>query len=108
MARQLEEAERLKKNKGKKPPKGQEEPEINPLEYKYLTKDLLIEMINSRLLEEDCNAGAIFDSLESPNWPSLKFALECLCEALPTQNLQVLLFNFAREQVDGQEASSGE
>lgn len=54
-------------------------------------------MIQQRIQEEDCNAGAIFDCLESPNWPNLKFALDCLCEAIPKQNIQVLLFQFVRE-----------
>ena len=44
----------------------EEEPEIVLAEFKYLTKDILIEMIKERLREEDCNAGAIFDNLESP------------------------------------------
>jgi hypothetical protein len=82
LAKLLEEQEKAKKTK-KKPPKGQEEPEINPLEFKYLTRELLKEMIEERIKEEDCNAGAIFDCLESQSqWPNLKFALECLCEAI--------------------------
>jgi len=50
-------------------------------------------MIQSRTKEEDCNAGVVFDNLEAPHWPGLKFALDSICEALPTQNVQVLLFN---------------
>lgn len=93
LAKALEEQEKAKKAKGKKPPpKGQEEPEINQAEYKFLTKELLVQMIQARVREEDCNAGVLFDCLESPHWPTLRFALEAICEALPTQNVQVLLF----------------
>ena len=65
-----------------------------------MTRELLIEMIQERLLEEDCNAGTIFDNLESPQWPNLKFALECICEAIPKQNIQVLLFQYMKEYLD--------
>lgn len=57
-------------------------------------------MISQRVKEEDCNAGVIFDNLESPYWPNLKLALEAICDALPTQNVQVLLLQFAKEQVE--------
>lgn len=40
-----------------------------------MTKDILVEMIRERLKEEDCNAGAVFDNLESHQWLDLKFAL---------------------------------
>lgn len=49
-------------------------------------------MIAERVKEEDCNAGAIFDCLESPLWPNLKFALESICEAITISNIQVVLF----------------
>jgi hypothetical protein len=49
-------------------------------------------MIAERVKEEDCNAGAIFDCLESPYWPNLKFALESVCDAITTSNIQVVLF----------------
>lgn len=95
LAKALEEQEKAKKAKGKKPPpKGQEEPEVNPADYKQLSKEILMEMIAQRVHEEDCNAGVIFDNLESPLWPNLKFVLEAICEALPTQNVQILLFQF--------------
>jgi adenylate kinase family enzyme len=93
LAKALEEQEKNKKAKGKKPPpKGQEEPEVNPADYKYLSKELVLEMIQARVREEDCNAGVVFDNLEAPQWPNLKFALEAICDALPTQNIQILLF----------------
>lgn len=40
-------------------------------------------MLKERLAQEDCNAGAIFDCLESPLWPDTKFALELVAEAAP-------------------------
>lgn len=38
-------------------------------------------MVRIRLLEEDCNAGAIFDNLKCQYWPDEKFAIELICEA---------------------------
>lgn len=57
---------------------------MNPADYKYLSKEIVQEMIQARVREEDCNAGVVFDNLEAPQWPNLKFALEAICEALPT------------------------
>lgn len=85
LAKALEEQEKNKKAKGKKPPpKGQEEPEVNPADYKYLSKEIVQEMIQARVREEDCNAGVVFDNLEAPQWPNLKFALEAICDAIPS------------------------
>jgi len=75
----LEDQEKKKKKKKSK----EEEPEIIQAEFKYLPKQILLEMIHERLKEEDCNAGAIFDCLESPYWPNVKFALEAICDAVP-------------------------
>jgi hypothetical protein len=109
LARALDEQDKAKKAKGKKPPpKGQEEPEVNPADYKYLTKELLSEMIQQRVKEEDCNAGVVFDNLEGAQWPNLKFALEAICDALPTQNVQMLLFQFAKEPVEADPADDQE
>jgi septal ring factor EnvC (AmiA/AmiB activator) len=64
-------AEQEKRKKAKK--KGKEdEPELNPAEYEYLSKDILMRMLKERLAQEDCNAGAIFDCLESKYWPDSK------------------------------------
>ena len=93
----LEEQEKAKKAKKKPPPgKGQEEPEINPNDYKYLSKEILEEMIQARVHEEDCNAGVIFDNLEASQWQSPKDIIRAICTALPTQNMQFLIFNFPK------------
>ena len=76
-------AEQEKKKKQKKK-KGEEEPEIVRATYKYLPRDLLLKMLRKRLVEEDCNAGVIFDSLTSENWPNEKYAIELICDAVPT------------------------
>ena len=81
LTKALEEQEKKKKAKKKNAP---EEPEVDPKEYKYLPKELLIEMLKQRLETEDCNAGVIFDNLESEYWPDLKFALELICDTVPT------------------------
>jgi adenylate kinase family enzyme len=97
----LEEAE--KKKKGKKLKKGEEEPEINHAEFKYLTKPVLIEMIQERLKEEDCNAGAIFDNLESHHYPNTKFVIDAICEAMPKQNIQMVVFQIQKEEISSHE-----
>jgi len=75
-------AEQEKRKKAKKKGKD-EEPEVNPDEFKFLSKDILSRMLKERLAQEDCNAGAIFDCLESEYWPDAKFAVELICEAVP-------------------------
>jgi hypothetical protein len=42
-------AELEKQKKAKKPKKGEEEIKINPAEYKYLPKELVVSMIQKRL-----------------------------------------------------------
>jgi adenylate kinase family enzyme len=91
-------AEQEKKKKQKKK-KGEEDDVFNPDEYKYIEKDLLIEMLKERLQQEDCNAGAIFDDLHCENWPDEKFAIEFITEANPLNNVQVIMFKFQKEQV---------
>jgi hypothetical protein len=41
-------------------------------------------MIQQRAREEDCNAGVVFDHLESPQWPNMRFAIEAICDGLST------------------------
>jgi hypothetical protein len=55
-------------------------------------------MIQARVREEDCNAGVIFDNLEAPYWPSSKDVISYICEALPTQNVKLLVFNFRKPE----------
>jgi hypothetical protein len=56
-------------------------------------------MLAKRLAEDDCNAGAIFDSLESQYWPDQKFAIELICDAVPEQQVEVVLFTFNKEKM---------
>lgn len=86
-------AEKEKSKKGKKKGK-EEEPELNPDDFKKLTVEILSKMVAERVAQEDCNAGVIFDNLTSQYWADLKFAIEAISEALPKQNLQVLLMRF--------------
>jgi len=67
-----------KKKKGQEPP-----PAPNPDDYKQLPMDILKKMLKERLSQEDCNAGAIFDNLESEYWKDSKTAIELICEAVP-------------------------
>ena len=94
-------AEQEKRKKAKK--KGKEdEPDLNPAEFKYLSKEILSKMLKERLAQEDTNAGAIFDCLEAEYWPDTKFAVELICDAVPQQNLQLLLLRLQREQAGGE------
>lgn len=90
-------AEQEKRKKQKKQRKGEEEKDVDPAEYKHLPKDLLERMLRKRLQEDDCNAGAIFDQLTSEQWPDEKFAIELICDAVPRQKVELVLFNFNRE-----------
>ena len=63
-------------------------------------------MVAKRLSEEDCNAGAIFDNLECQYWKDQKDAIELICDAMPQQNVEVVLFNFNREQVQDPDMSA--
>ena len=109
-------AEQEKRKKGK-PKKGEVIAEVEPKEYRYLPNDLLRRMLQKRLSEDDCNAGAIFDCLTSEYWPDEKTAIELVCDAAPLQSVEVVLFNFNKEPLqedvapDGaeqEEAASGE
>lgn len=73
---------------------------INEAEYKLLPRELLTKMVELRLQEEDCNAGCIFDNLTSELWPDEKFAINFISDAIPRQNVQVLLFNFKKETAE--------
>ena len=99
-------AEQEKKKKGK-PKKGEQVVEVEPKEYKYLPKDLLLKMLQKRLTEDDCNAGAIFDCLSSEYWQDEKTAIELICDAVPLQNVEVVLFNFNRESIQEDAAPDG-
>ena len=45
-------------------------------------------MIQERVKEEDCNAGAIFDNLYSSYFPNVKIIIDAICESLPKQKKQ--------------------
>lgn len=84
--------------KRKKPKKG--DPPIPPVEesdYKKLSFDLQSDIIRERLAQEDCNAGAIFDCIKSELFGDDKEVIERICEAVPTQNVQLLLLKFQKE-----------
>lgn len=91
-------AELEKQLKAKKPKKGEPVPEINAAEYRLLPRELIIKMIQLRVEEEDCNAGVIFDNLTSEYWADEKYAIGVISEAIPVQNVQVLMFNFKQEE----------
>lgn len=95
-------AEQEKAKKAKKKSK-EPEPEINPDDYKRLSRELLLKMLEKRLEEEDCNAGAIFDNLKSDQWADEKFAVDLICEAVGIQNVQVVIFKPNTERKDEEE-----
>ena len=63
-------------------------------------------MLAKRLAEDDCNAGAIFDSLESQYWPDQKFAIELICDAVPEQQVEVVLFTFNKEKMSDESGAA--
>ena len=71
------------------------EPQLQ--DYKRLPHDILIEMLIKRTSEEDCNAGCIFDSLESEYWSDTKACMQVIFDALLFQNVQVVMFKFSKE-----------
>ena len=98
MKKALEEQEKRKKGKKK-----DDEPDVDPSKFKHLPNEMLVEMIKERASSEDCNAGVIFDNLESENYSSSKVGIEAICEALPHQDLQAVVLNFQKDEEDGQE-----
>ena len=86
-------AELEKSLKAKKPKKGEVIPEINKEEYNKLPREMHLRMLQKRMLEEDCNAGAIFDNLKSELWSDEKYAIELICDTLSIQNIQVMIQN---------------
>ena len=99
-------AEMEKKKKAKKGKKDQEE-ELDPTPFKYLPKDLLRRMLAKRLQEDDCNAGAIFDNLTCQYWPDEKFGIELICDSVPQQNVEVVLFTFNKEKGESEDGEAG-
>ena len=98
-------AELEKKKKAKKGKKDVDE-EIDERGYKYLPKELLQRMLAKRMQEDDCNAGAIFDNLTCQYWPDEKFGIELICEAVPKQNVELVLFTFNQERAEGDDEQS--
>jgi len=100
-------AENEKKKKAKKGKKDAEE-EFDPKEFKYLPKELLQRMLAKRLQEDDCNAGAIFDAIASEYWPDEKFGIELICDAVPEQNVEVVVFTFNKEKLTDDEQNASQ
>jgi len=86
-----------KKKKKMKNNKAVQEEQIDAAPYKYLPKEILMKLLEARVSGEDCNAGCIFDNLTSEYWPDSKFAIELICDVLPTQNVQLLIFHIQKE-----------
>jgi len=111
-------AEQEKRKKGKKKGK-EEEPELNPDDFKTLSEEILVRMLKERLSQEDCNAGAIFDCLDGEYWPDVKEpfpattstlgqkrlrgVLKLITDAVPRQNLQVLLLRFQKDLANAED-----
>jgi len=66
---------------------------------------MLQKMLKMRVSEEECNAGVIFESLNSENWADEKYAIELICDTLPTENIQLVMY---KPQVIKQVAKEGE
>jgi hydrocephalus-inducing protein len=80
-------AEQEKRRKAKKTAKDAVVPDVVEADFDHLPEDILAKMLRERLAQEDCNAGAIFDCLESDRWRGEQAAVAVICEALRGQNL---------------------
>jgi adenylate kinase family enzyme len=98
----LEKAKIEKEKLAKRKKKTEPDVPINEQSYSYLPKEILLTLLQNRLTHPDCNCGAIFDNLVSPHYPSINYALELICEALETQNLQVIMLHLSKDE-DGNE-----
>eukprot|EP01022_Parablepharisma_sp_SALTPOND_P020800 TRINITY_DN386_c0_g1_i3.p1 TRINITY_DN386_c0_g1~~TRINITY_DN386_c0_g1_i3.p1 ORF type:complete len:4093 (+),score=589.86 TRINITY_DN386_c0_g1_i3:873-13151(+) len=83
--------------KKKKLKKGEPEPTVNEAEYKILPKELFVELIRNRISEEDCNAGTIFDSLESEHCRGIVDTVEAISDACGVQNIKVVMLEVPKE-----------
>jgi len=89
--------EDLEKKK-KKLKKGEPEPIINEADFKVLPKEMFIELLKNRLLDDDCNAGAIFNSLETEFCKGPIECLELISEACGVQNVRVIMLEVPKIQ----------
>lgn len=86
-----------------KPKKGEAPPVFDESKYKKLSPELVTEIIKERLSMDDCLAGAIFDCIKSEQLGDEKEIIERITEAVPGQNLQLLLLKFNKEQAQEEE-----
>ena len=77
--KQVYTAEKEKERKKKKK-KDQDEP-INVDHFDWLPEEILVELLQERLKDIDCNTGAIFDNLYSKNFENELVALKVIFQA---------------------------
>ncbi|EGR28756.1 hypothetical protein IMG5_169530, partial [Ichthyophthirius multifiliis] len=92
------EREKLKKKAGKKAPELENKwGPVNEAQFLYLPEDIFVQCIKDRMKERDCNAGIIFDGLQTKYSSSQLFTLKVLMNAFGNQKIQMLVF---QPQVD--------
>jgi len=56
---------------------------FNEADYCFVTEELLVESIQNRLKEKDCNAGVIWDNLNSKYTGNGLITLKVVMQAIP-------------------------
>jgi hydrocephalus-inducing protein len=77
------EREKLLKKAGKKSKELEDKWGPIPIQlYEYLSEDVIKGLLACRLNEPDCNAGVVFDGLNSKYWPDEIFIVKCLMDVV--------------------------
>ena len=86
----LAEREKMKKKLKKKYDEWEQENPLLEDDYKFLPHELLDQLLKERLAHPDCNAGVVFDNIESRLYNTTRDGVEWIMRATPTQKLQVV------------------
>lgn len=84
--------DKLIKKAGKKGK--QKEEELGLLDespYYYLSEEILEELLYSRIIHPECNAGIFFDNLEAKEYPNVLIAIKLILKGLNHHTVQLLL-----------------
>jgi len=85
--------EKLKKKAGKKAPELDAKwGPVNERQFKYLPEEVLEECLRDRMKHPSCNAGLIFDGIDTKYASSHLMAMKAIMRAVGTQSLQLLVF----------------
>jgi hydrocephalus-inducing protein len=92
----IEREKLLKQAKTNKKIKVDETP-IDEKKYLYLSNDIMVELLQNRLKQPDCNVGAVFEDFHSDLIENEETLLEIVDEALNHENLILAYFDFPED-----------